>query len=76
MNSGNQAQNSGVRRPQRTGSVDSSLQTKVVRLHPAVRPRLIITADFMALGSRQTSTGRLTISMTRLMMGSVILKCF
>ena len=38
--------------------------------------KLFMIADFMALGSRQTRTGRPTMSIIRFMTGSVIRKCF
>jgi hypothetical protein len=38
--------------------------------------KLIIIADFMDFGSRQTKIGRHTISITRLIIGSVRRKCF
>jgi hypothetical protein len=41
-----------------------------------VRPKLMVIADFMVLGSRHINRGREIISITRLINGSVIRKCF
>ena len=41
-----------------------------------VTAKLIVTADFIDFGSRQTRSGRLIMSMIRLMSGSVMRKCF
>ena len=46
---------------------ESSLQTNVAAKHAAVNVKLIKIADFMLFGSRQISTGRLTMSIVRLM---------
>lgn len=75
MNTGSQAQNCGLVIP-RMVSVASSLQVKFVTRQAAVTAKLTRTADFIALGSRQTRTGRHTISITRFMRGSVTRKCF
>ena len=75
IKTGSHAHNSGITLS-KTTSVASILQIKVVIKHAVVTAKLIITADFIDLGSRQTKIGRLTISITRLIIGSVMRKCF
>jgi len=75
IKTGSQAHNSGITLS-KTASTANILQTKVMTKHAAVVPKLIIMADFIDFGSRQTKIGRHTISITRLMRGSVIRKCF
>ena len=75
IKTGSHAHNSGMSLS-KTTSVATILQTKLVIKHAPVRPKLIITADFTDFGSRQTSKGRLIISITRFMIGSVMRKCF
>ena len=75
IKTGSQAQNSGITLSKMT-SVASILQTKTVTKHADVVAKLIIMADFIDFGSRQTKIGRLIISITRLIIGSVIRKCF
>jgi len=75
IKTGSHAQSSGTTIP-KTSSVANSLQTKTMMREAAVIAKLIATADFIDLGSRQTRTGRHTRSITRFIMGSVILKCF
>ena len=75
IKTGIHAQSSGTIMP-KTSSVASILQTKLMMSEAAVMAKLIAMADFIDLGSRQTRTGRQTRSITRFIMGSVILKCF
>ena len=75
IKTGSQDQNSGIIWPNTT-SVAISLQAKFTTKQAAVIRKLIKIADFIVLGSRQTNIGRLIISITRLMIGSVIRKCF
>ena len=75
IKTGSHAQSSGTILP-KTSSVASILQTKPTTREAAVMAKLIAMADFIDLGSRQTRTGRQTRSITRFIMGSVILKCF
>ena len=76
IKTGSHAQNSGMTLSKTICSVASILHTKVVTKHNDVTAKLIMTADFMDLGSRQTRIGRLIISITRLIIGSVMRKCF
>jgi len=76
IKTGSQAQNSGMTLPMKTVSVANILHRKIVIKQAVVAPKLIIMADFIDFGSRQTRMGRLIISITRLMMGSVIRKCY
>ena len=76
MKTGSQAHSSGLTRPRKTTSVARSLQTNMVTKHAAVRMKLTRIADFMARESEQINTGRLTMSIVRLMSGSVTRKCF
>ena len=69
MNTGSQAQNSGMNL---LGSAASSFVKKCVRVQAVVRAKLFITADFIDLGSRQIRAGRLTMRVTKLMTGSVM----
>ena len=60
----------------KNGSVAKSLDTKTTKKQLRVVRKLIRIAVFIAFGSRQTSTGSATISIIRLMMGSVMRVCF
>ncbi len=75
ITTGSHAHNSGITWSKKT-SVASILQAKVVIKQAVVTPKLIITADFIDFGSRQTRIGRHTISIDILIIGSVIRKCF
>ena len=74
MKTGSHDQNCGYIRPN-TGSVDNSLQMKMVMKQTPTIEKLAMMADFISLGSRQTRTGKQSISITKLMMGSVAWKC-
>ena len=76
MNTGSQAQNSGMSRLKNSSSVDSILHPKVKSRQALVIEKLTSTADFMDRGSRQINTGKLTMSVMKLIMGSVIRKFF
>ena len=75
ITTGSHAHNSGITWSKKT-SVASILQTKVVIKQAVVTPKLITIADFIDFGSRHTRIGRHTISMARLIIDSVIRKCF
>ena len=75
MNTGSHAHNSGIILS-KTTSVANILQIKVVAKHAPTIAKLSITADFIDFGSRQTKIGRHTISITKLIIGSVMRKCF
>ena len=75
IKTGSHAQNSGIILS-KTASVANILQIKVVVKHAPTIAKLIIMADFIDFGSRQTKIGRHTISITKLMIGSVMRKCF
>ena len=75
ITTGSHAHNSGITLSKIT-SVASILQTKVAIKQAVVTPKLITIADFIDFGSRQTKIGRHTISMARLIIGSVMRKCF
>ena len=75
MKIGVQAQIAGRIWPKKTSVAKrSQIKTTIKQLN--VVKKLIKTAVFMALGSRQTSTGKATISMIKLTMGSVMRLCF
>ncbi len=74
MKTGSHDQNCGNIRPN-TGSVDNSLQMKMVMKQTPTIEKLAMMADFISLGSRQTRTGKQSISITKLMIGSVAWKC-
>jgi len=71
IKTGSQAHNSGITLS-KTASVANILQTKVVTKQAVVVAKLITTANFIDFGSRQTKIGKLTISITRLIIGSVM----
>ena len=72
---GSHAQNSGITLL-KTTSLARILHIKVVTKHIPTIAKLIITADFIDFGSRQTRSGRHTISIKRFIIGSVMRKCF
>ncbi len=76
MKTGSHAQNSGITLLNTSCSVASILQIKVITKHRDVIAKLIITADFIVFGSRHTNIGNVIRSITMLIIGSVILKCF
>ena len=73
---GSHAHNSGMTLSPKTTSVASILHAKVVIKQAIVKPKLIVIADFIDFGSRQTRIGRHTMSIARFIIGSVMRKCF
>jgi len=49
---------------------------KVVRKHATVMPKLAMMADFIALGSRRPEQADPPSALIRLIIGSVMRKCF
>ena len=76
IKTGSHAQNSGMTLLKMICSVARILHVKVITKHKDVIAKLIIIADFIVFGSRQTNIGKVINNITRLIIGSVMRKCF